>query len=322
MAKLLEQIGFVPEAPSAAELRDPGLYPEFRLFVSNRLTEYVTYAPGRINALVSAHVGYLAPEVFDRYLTHLPAAREVCLDSGVITPLLQVMHGKARPDVVHEWLEAGHEAIVAQAWRIHNAGVVRGVVSALDLPSYADMLRASQITIAQAQAVTLDNTARMLEESVPPGWAKLFVLQAHTMTELDEALDAYAALGVREAVRSGAAWLSVGGLAFEDEGERVRGMYRRAREWLGTGHIHALGINRSQVLVPMILDGWVNSADSSSPVQEIMYNRGPYRVMGPRPTFLANALFAANALLAEVELARAIEYAQTQPRYEQEGLLL
>lgn len=317
--ELDEQTGWLPDQPGNAELRDPGLYPGFRLFISNRLTEYVRSAPGRINALVSAQYVFGRADIYRRYLESLPSAREVCLDSGAITPMLQVLHGKAERDVVHDWLDVGHDIILKQAWDIHDRGVALGVVSSLDLPSYPDMLDASGLTIYEAQSITLTNTQRMLEADVPPGWRKLFALQAHTVEDLNSALRDYDALGVLDSVRAGDAWLSVGGVAFENQAERVWSLYRGAREVLGEGHIHALGISRLPVLVPMIRKGWVQSADSSSPAQEVRYNRGPYRVNGPRPTFLADALFAASALLAEADLAHAIEHAQ--PMWEQGALV-
>jgi hypothetical protein len=298
-----------------AELRDPGLYPDVRLFVSNRLTNYVRVAPGRINALVSAqYLWESGKNQTEEATRNMPSAREAFLDSGVITPLLQVLNGREDakgnikgPEVVHNWLEVGHDTIVRMAWDMHDAGAALGVIAALDLPAYPDMLDAAKLSLEQAEEISIANAELMLEADVPHGWRRLFTTQGRSLEDHQRCMHAYAALGVLDEVRAGNAWLAVGGMAFEGVDERVWSVHRAMREQLGEGHIHALGVSRLNVLVPMIRQGWVNSADSSSPAQEVRYNRGPYRIRGPRPTFLADALFAANALLAEAELAKALE---------------
>lgn len=293
--------------PNTTELRDPGLYPGVQFFVSNWLTGYLPLASGRINALVSGYNLLTNASALVSALTDATHARALFLDSGAISTLLACMRGNGTAAEVHAWLKRTPE-VVALAHQLHDAGAPPGVVAAMDLPAYQDMLAAAGISVLEAEGITLDNAAVMLEQSVPPGWRKVFTSQGVTLIDHERCMASYERLGVLAAVRTGRAWLAVGGMAFEDHAERVHAVHQRIRNMVGpTGHIHALGVSRLPVLVPMLRREWVNSADSSSPAQEIRYNRGAYQVRGPRPTFLANALHAANALFAEAELASALE---------------
>lgn len=293
--------------PATSELRDPGLYPGVQFFVSNWLTGYLPLAPGRINALVSGYNLLTNASALADAKADVVHARTLFLDSGAISTLLACLRGSGKAEDVHAWLPRTPE-LVALAHQLHDAGAPPGVVAAMDLPAYADMLGAAGISVEEAEAITLANAATMLAQEVPPGWQKVFTSQGVTLADHERCMASYEQLGVLAAVRAGTAWLAVGGMAFEDQMERVHQVHARIRQLVGdTGHIHALGVSRLPVLVPMLRRGWVQSADSSSPAQEIRFNRGAYQLRGPRPTFLANALHAANALYAEAELAQAIE---------------
>lgn len=310
----------LPDLPGNDELKNPGLHPRVRLFVSNLLTGYLRYAPMRINALVSAYAMLGENQNGRSNMRHtiadLPFARTLFLDSGAITPLLLCSRGKAKPDQLMAWLERTND-VVDLAWLLEANGVAEGVVAAMDLPGYASLLATAGLTVPQAEAITLRNAETMLAAELPPRWLPVFTSQGVSLEDHQRCLDGYERLGVLAAVREGRAWLAVGGMAFEGETTRIHAVHRYVRERLGAGHVHALGVSRLHALVPMVHRGWVNSADSSSPAQEIRYNRGPYRVTGPRPAFVWEALHAASALYYEAELATALARAARLPDHEQ-----
>ena len=310
----------LPDGPATAELRDPGLHPRFQLFISNLMTGYLSVAPNRVNALVSAYHLLASDSKADAVVRDLVNARAVFLDSGCISTLLACLAGNLPAAAVHEWLKRTPD-VLALAWQLHDQGVGPGVVAAMDLPAYAGMLDAAGITVDAAEQITLANAQLMMASELPPGWRAVYTSQGVSLADHERCLAGYEDLGVLAAVRRGEAWLAVGGMAFEDSDNRVHVIHEAVRDTLGPGHIHALGVTRLPTLVPMMRNGWVDSADSSSTAQEVRYNRGPYQVRGPRPTFLADALHAAAALNAEAELAAALRKAAAVPAYRQEVLL-
>lgn len=308
------------EQPWNKELLDPGLHPGFQLFISNWMADYLRCAPGRINALLSGYNLNHNPGDLKRACRAVPSARELFLDSGAITTLLHCVRGNGTPQDVRDWL-ACTPKLIDTAWLLHEAGGPAGVLAAMDLPAYSDLLAAADLTVGAAHDITLDNAVTMLEAQLPPGWWPLFTSQGVTLEDHLACMGQYEEVGVLDAVRSGRAWLAVGGMAFETSPDRVHGIHRAIREFLGDqGHIHALGVSRLDVLVPMIRHGWVQSADSSSPAQMVRYNRGIYHLDGPRPMFLVEALHAVSALYHEAELATALKKANGQPLYVQDGL--
>jgi hypothetical protein len=305
------------------DLRDPGLHPRFRLFVANLLTGYLRFAPQRINALISAWV-HIGPTQYaiaksNGMLDDLVWAREIYLDSGGITPLLLAARGKGDVQQIWDWVTRTDD-IVALAHRLDEYGCPPGVVCMLDLPAYKDALDKVGITVAQANDVTMANAGAMLHAELPHGWKAVYVSQGFTLAEHMACQDAYERMGILDKVRAGEAWLALGGMAFEKETERIHVICKETRKRLGEGHIHALGVNRLSALVPMIHRGWVQSADSSSPAQEVRFNRGPYRVEGPRPTFFWEACHAVSALYMEARLADALAKAEAVGLHEQTDL--
>lgn len=319
-AKELLELFDTEVTPDSPAMRDPGLYPRFKLFVANLLTGYLRYAPQRINALVSAYDQIHNAEASQRnkstQMADLVWARELYVDSGGITPLLGCLKGTAKPADVWKWVK-NTDRIVAYAWELHEFGCPPGMVSMLDLPAYASALEAANITVKEAGDVTMANAEVMMKAELPPRWRKVFISQGVTLADHAACQDAYAALGIFDAVRSGDAVMAVGGMAFEKETARIHAVHKALRARLGEGHVHALGVSRLPALVPMIHHGWVDSADSSSPAQEVRYNRGPYQVSGPRPTFLWEAMHAASALYFEATLADALRRAEAHGLHEQ-----
>lgn len=309
-------------------MQEPGLFPAFHFFVSNWMMEYVSCAPGRINALSSAFAMVRPEKQYAAYTgdyrvatEHVRNARAVFLDSGAITPLLRNARGTGKPEEVRSWVERT-DLVVQIAHEFAAAGAPTGVVAAMDLPAYADLLAPAGWTVPEAERITLRNAEQMLAAELPEGWRPVFTSQGVTLEEHVRCMAQYERMGILDHVRAGNAWLAIGGMAFEDNAERVHVVHRKVRELVGPqGHIHALGVSRLPVLVPMIRRGWVQSADSSSPAQEIRYNRGPYQVQGPRLRFLVSALHASSAIYAEVQLAQALERAQRIPDMEQTGWL-
>lgn len=309
--------------PGTAELRDVDLHPRFKLFVANLLTGYLRFAPQRINALISAWV-HIGPSQYaiaksNGALEDLVWAREIYLDSGGITPLLLAARGKGTVDMIWDWVTKTDD-IVALAHRLDNFGCPPGVVCMLDLPAYKDALDTVGITVAQANDVTLANAGAMMHAELPEAWKPVYVSQGFTLAEHMACQDAYEKMGILKEVREGRAWLALGGMAFEKETQRIHTICQATRDRLGPGHVHVLGVNRLDALVPMVHRGWVNSADSSSPAQEVRFNRGPYRVLGPRPTFFWEACHAVSALYMEARLADAIAKAEAGGLHEQTDL--
>lgn len=305
------------EEPWNEHLRDPGLHPEFSLFIANLMVGYLQCAPGRINALLSAYQTTQIESNDKRVMEMAHHAREMFLDSGGISPLIKCMKGKATAQDVRDWI-GRTDLVVELAWRLHDAGSPVGVVAAMDLPAYRDMLGAAGLTVDQGMQITLENAIDMLDRELPPAWKPVFTSQGVSLEDHMRCLEGYQRIGVLDAVRSGDAWLAVGGMAFAGRSDRVHVVHRRVREVVGPeGHIHALGVTRIRTVVPMIQRGWINSADSSSPCQKIRYNLGIYHMEGPRPTFLVEALHAANSLYYEAELAIQLKKADRHPLYEQ-----
>ncbi len=313
--------------PGTQELRDINLHPRFKLFVANLLTGYLRFAPQRINALISAWV-HIGPSQYaiaksNGSLDDLVWAREIYLDSGGITPLLLAARGKGSVDQIWDWV-VRQDDIIALAHRLDDFGCPPGVVCMLDLPAYKDALDTVGITVKQANEVTLANAGAMLRAAkageLPEAWKAVYVSQGFTLAEHMACQDAYEAMGIMDEVRAGRAWLALGGMAFEKEFQRIHTICQATRDRLGAGHVHILGVNRLDALVPMVHRGWVNSADSSSPAQEVRFNRGPYRVLGPRPTFFWEACHAVSALYMEARLADAIGKAEAGGLHEQTDL--
>lgn len=304
-------------APTGGEIRDPGLHPGFQFFMSNLLAEYLACAPGRINALLSGY-DLIFRQGLTTALRNAKYARAMFLDSGAISPLMACMRDKVTPQDVHTWLDRTDE-LVALAWQIHEAGSPPGVLAAMDLPAYARMLEPAGITVEQGEAITMKNAELMMEQVLPPGWRPVFTSQGVTLDDHRRCMAAYQANGVLGEVRAGRAWLAVGGMAFETQPDRVRVIHQEVREILGDGHIHGLGVGRLEVLVPLVRRGLIDSADVSSPFQEVRYNRGPFMIpgMATRPSFLVYALHAAAALRTEAELAVAIRRADRIGDHEQ-----
>jgi hypothetical protein len=301
-----EMFDFEPY-PMGADLRDPGLYPDFHLFIANLLMGYLACAPGRINALLSGY-DLVARTGLPRVLRNIAHSRATFLDSGAISVLMAVMRGTMSPTAVHEYVQRTDELVVV-AHQLHEAGSPPGVIASMDLPAYRQMLAPAGLTVESAERITIDNARDMLTKHLPPGWRPVFTSQGLSIAEHQRCLGLYDELGVLDLVRQGKAWLAVGGMAFEDHAERVWRVHQAIREVVGpVGHIHALGVGRVDVLAPMVVQGWINSADSSSPAQEVKYNRGAYQMRPnvPRPEFLVNALHAAAGLYLEADLGQAI----------------
>jgi hypothetical protein len=310
--------------PGNDELRDPGLHPGFQLFVANLLTGYLRYAPQRINALVSAFF-YLHRDAQRQNvgvhsdLLDLSYARTVFLDSGAISPLLGVTRGTHTPEYLR-WYVQQTDLVVGLAHKFADLGIKDGVVAMLDLPAYVDLLAGAGLSVAEAHEVTLSNARQMAKAELPEGWRPVFVSQGLTLNDHMAVMAEYESIGALDMVRAGNAWLSIGGVAFEGATQRIHTVAKAVRNKLGEGHIHILGVNRLHALIPMVRHGWVNSCDSSSPAQEIRFNRGVYHTDGPRPTFLWEAMHAASALYYEATLAMELKRLANEPLYEQEEL--
>lgn len=310
---LLELLPSDEPAPlELEELKDPGLFPRVQFFVSNFLTGYLRYAPGRINALVSAYTIAKSASMHRAAMNDLPHARAVFLDSGAFTPLVGCAKGTTTRDDLLGWAVNGPAVVTGLARSLSEVGVASGVVAALDLPSYQPLLNAAQLSVQDAEAISVRNAELLLAADIPAGWRRVFTSQGVSLDDHMRCLDRYEKLGILDAVATGDAWLAVGGMAFEtasnhqrDTGNhRVATVHREIRKRVPVGHIHSLGVTRVGILAPMVDAGWVNSADSSSPAREIQYNRGPYRVTGPRPSFVWESLHAASALYYEAQLAQ------------------
>lgn len=313
-------LGMVDDIPTTAELRDPGLFPGFKLFVAQtpNFMGYLACAPFRINTLMSEYLSrwYGGVGAWRRYISD---ARYVFLDSGAITALLRCAKGQVGADHVYEHL-ARQDQVIAMAHQLYNDGAPVGVVNAMDLPAYRGLLEPAGLTVEQAEAITVDNAVKMLSADLPPGWKPVFASQGVSIADHERCLERYDRAGILDPVRSGDAWLSVGGMAFDVTSDgRVHQVHRRIRQLMGPdAHIHALGVGRLETLTPMVRRGWVNSADSSRPCQSVRYNRGPYHIDGPRPTFLLEALHAASSLQWEADLAMRV--ARDDIDWEQDGL--
>ncbi len=290
------------------DIPDPGLYPGFRFYMSNVLPQYLSVAPGRINALLSGFK-LLADRGLPEAIQHVRNARTLFLDSGAITPLLYGVRGKTPPVDVRTWL-TGTDRLVDLAFTLVDNGSPVGVIAALDLPAYAGMLATAQMTVQEAERITLDNAQALMRRTLPPGWIPVFTSQGVTLDDHRRCMAAYQSVGVLDLVRQGRAWLAVGGMAFESSADRVWTIHEAVRDILGPGHIHGLGIGRIEVLTRLIIRDWIQSADVSSPFQSIKYNRGPYEMPGTtsRPSFLTFALHASAALSVEADLDQALKH--------------
>lgn len=294
-------------------------YPRFTFFTSNWLTGYVRQVPGELNALVSAWNLTQNKGSFEDARRDLPSARSVFLDSGALSPLWVIERGKGDMTLLHDWL-GRQSTLVEIAWDLFTAGVLNGVAACLDMPCVPGLLDKVGMSTQEAVAFTIRNATDWHAVELPPGWRPVYVAQGWTVQDYATCMHAYEDLGIMNDVRAGKAWLAVGSTLVRRP-PSLYTVHAHARKLLGKGHIHALGIARPDSLAYMARRGWVNSADASSSAASVIYNRGPYRVAGPRPTYLCHALFAASAQYEEALLADALATADGEEIYEQEALL-
>lgn len=304
------------------ELRGTGLWERgFKFGHSNWLTGYLRNVPGQLGALVSAYNLNNSDSALQAARDDLPNARLVYLDSGCISILVECLKGKADGSKVREWMQ-NQDLLKLLAHDLYDHGSHEGVVFMMDLPQYG-MLQAADISLEEGMELTIANAEVFFDyaHELPTGWKAVYTVQGRTEAQYLKCLRAYNAIGIVNAVREGDAWLAVGGLR-DGKPPALYTIYQAIAEYVGEGDrdIHALGVSRTKELVHMARRGWVTSADSSSSAQEIVYNRGPYQVKGPRPLYLAEALFAANSCRLDAELAQALADADGVEVFDQASL--
>jgi len=310
---------------TAMEIIESGLYPRFTFFHCATRTKWFGFIPQKANLLVSAYsmtqgYGKHAGDGFLREArTAAKDARVVFVDSGLITPMLAVANGKLEPDSVHKWLERT-DTVAYTAWELYKGGCKNGVIAAMDVPSTAPGREESGISFEEGIKFTLRNAITMANTDIPPGWKRVYMAQGREPSEFIDTMKMYEAEGLLDEVRSGDAWLGIGGVN-KKKSPTLDNIVREVREYLGDGHIHALGVAGERI-APLAARNVVQSSDATSAVMTVTKNAGPYAIRGPRPTFLLNALWAAAAMRYDTLLARRIKELEEREYVQQDEMFL
>lgn len=310
------------ERLSNADVRDPGLFPGFYHWHANALrSKYLKHLPGMINHLTSAwYLANTPASTMPDRVDGIPFARAVFVDSGAITPLVKCAKGLVTPADVRAWLDRQDDT-VTMAWELAEQGTDMGFLGMMDVPAYPAGLEAAGMTKDEALGITIEHARSFIDAELPEGWRPVFIAQGPTVDEFLRCLDVFDEIGVLELAKQDKAWIAVGG-TLSTRPPALYSIYRAVRDRVGPdAHIHALGVRRTEEIVHMHRRGWVNGCDSSSSAQSVIYNRGPYKIEGPRVQFLQEAMFAAQAVYDDAQLAKAIAKAADEPIFEQEALL-
>lgn len=296
------------ESPiTAAELRDPGLYPRFVNFHASSIIFYLKFVEGKVNVLLSSHQAVENNSRLEMYRKYAHLSRMLLIDSGAISPIKALLNGKGTKDDVYAWL-GKQEAIVEFAWDLHRHGAPDGgVVAAMDLPVFPEMLTAMELTVAEAAAITHDNAAAFRKLELPPTWKAFYAIQGADVNDYEAHLREYEDLGILQDAREGKAWIGIGGSRTRTA-QSLFDVYHFVRQHVGPDvWIHALGVGRIPELKYLIGHNLCNSADSASATQEVAYNNCPYfRIYGGMPQYLFDATQAANIMRHDALLARAL----------------
>jgi hypothetical protein len=312
---------------TAADIRHPGLYPRYTFFHVTARTEYLSLISKKINWLGSVYSltqGYTKGAPTDNWLReaekHAKDARIAFIDSGAISTLLRFARGKGTQDDIRNWLER-HDLVVDTAWRLYKAGVETGIVAAMDLPSTAIPLEDAGFTWEEGLDITFKNAVRMSESSIPPGWKPIYMVQGREPDEFVRCAQMFDEAGLLNQVREGNAWLGIGGI-HKVKSPTLDNIIKAVRNELGPdGHIHALGLAGPRS-APFAARNIINSSDASTTQMQVTKNLPPYRIEGPRPTFLLNALWAAGFLRHDTILARKIAALEAQEMRDQDEIPL
>lgn len=266
-------------------------------------SDYLLEVPHRLNILVSTKRVNDRPMGITR---HLPLAKSVFLDSGLITWLKLVESGKATLADVTNWMRQ-QDKVREWAHKLHALGVKSGVAAMMDHPCEPWLLEKAGTTVEAAVKATIENAAHWRTADLPPGWKRVYVAQGWTLKDYGGCMDAFEELGILDEIRRDEAWLAAGTTCMRKPPE-LYGVYDFLRKRLGTGHLHALGIARPEWVAHMVHRGWIQTADSATASIAVAFNRGKAQWHGKgRPNYLVRAMYAAEMETLEAEIHELID---------------
>ena len=238
-------------------------------------SDYLLLYPNMLRILASAY----RIKKFPRIKRHLSLARELFIDSGMISA-----HKKGE----YEWQ-------YQQAFVIEVADEVSAdYVAMLDIPCEPKMLKRSGMTVDQALYRTIENAKRFLELK-PLTAKKVFVIQGFALDEYRKCIDAYRDLGILDL---NDVWLAIGSVCMRSPKNGLYSIARLVRHLIPDCHLHCFGIGKKAWIQALGAIG-IDSFDSAKASISVAFNRGVCRVEGKRTDAQVVRQFADEMLAVE-----------------------
>ena len=220
-------------------------------------SDYLKFYPNQLRILSSAYRRKKFPRVRD----HLSLAKEVFIDSGMISAWKKK----------EAWWQ--HQ----QPYVIDYANEVDADYCAmLDLPMEPGMLKKNGVHPDDALARTIKNAEAFVDAKVSA--TKVFVVQGYTLSQYKRCIEAYRTLGIFEMTDN---WVGIGSVCMRSPKKGLYDVCRFVRQHIPNHHLHAFGIGRKEWIWNLKGFG-VDSFDSSSASMAVAFNRGVTRVEGKR----------------------------------------
>lgn len=198
---------------------------------------------------------------FPRMKKHLHLAKEIMLDSGMISAW---QAGRV------EWMN-NQEYVVNLAWEINADYTVM-----LDLPMEPELLKKNEFYARKAMSITLRNALNFIDMDVPG--KKVFVIQGYGLAEYQLCINQYQEYGIFDIPN---VLIGIGSVCRRSPKKGLYSICKFIRKRLPHNKLHAFGIGSLEYMKNLI-DVGIDTFDSSYASISTVFNRGIYRVEGKR----------------------------------------
>lgn len=241
-------------------------------------TDFLKVCPNALSLIVSAY----RVKCFKNIKKHLPLAREIFLDSGMISAWNA---GKI------EWKD--NQNFVLDLGREIGADVI----ASLDLPVEPAKLEKNGFSVKQALEITLENAKRFMDAKTHA--IKVFTVQGVTIYDYAQSLRDLIRIGVLN-LDPKETWIAIGSIRNKSP---KQGLYDVARLVCGAAkasgyHVHAFGVGRRE-RITALHDIGVDSFDCATASIRVGVNKGIYQVKGKRENHHLPSQFASEMMLFE-----------------------